>query len=82
MSVSRLHLKEEYSLKFFAGSLAIHRVTQKLDLYRLFAQCVLSQQCTDSVDTLPRWSILVEEVTGEEDKVDLQAHEQLRFKLV
>lgn len=47
-------------------------IAKELDLNWVVSQSVFSQQAHDLVQAITRWTVFVEEVTSEEDKVYLQ----------
>lgn len=49
-------------------------IAQEFELDGLVVQCVFAQECNDLVETVPRGSVLVEQVAREENKVDLVQH--------
>lgn len=55
-----------------AGSSSIIRITQQLERHRLVAERVLPQQRDDLVHACPRRPVLVEQVAGKQNEVDVR----------
>jgi len=55
-----------------SGAFAFHRIAEEFYLHWVVAHSVLAQKRTGAIDTLPTWLILVEEISGKKNKVDLR----------
>lgn len=63
------HTRATDSRESWSG--ALHGVAQKFKGNRLVAKSVLSQQSDGLVQACTTWAVLVKQVTGKQDKVDL-----------